>query len=105
LLHRDPLDQIDRSPEHLLQRFFEVEEPGGTRLGTGGELDQQISIAAVGVKILLARGRAEDLQPPDVEAPAEFCQRLLLTAACMLGSGPQDGRGRSSASDIASFGL
>src|SRR3954454_15847738 len=70
LLHRDPLDQVDRTPEHPLQRFLEVEESGRIRFGVGFERDQQIGVAAVGVEILLAGGRAENLQPPDVEAPA-----------------------------------
>jgi hypothetical protein len=74
------LHQVYRSPQHLLQRFLEIDKAGEPGIGAGFEFDQQIRIAALRVEVLLTRGGAEDFQTPDVEPAAEFGKFLAFSA-------------------------
>jgi hypothetical protein len=92
LFHRDPLDQIDRTLKHLLQRFLQAEEIGRTLLGVGFEFDQQIGIAAVGSKSCsrVAEPNTSSRRTWKRRQSSARASRLLLTAACMIGSGFRD---------------
>src|SRR5580658_2875930 len=71
-------DQVHWRAEELLQRFLEAEK--GVGVGAGRhrlEFDQEIEIAVLGVEIL-ARRRAEKVEPPYVELSAQFPQFLAV---------------------------
>lgn len=58
------------STEGFFQRILQVEKSGKVGFRAWFELDQQVGVAALRVEVNAAGGRAEDLQPPDMEALA-----------------------------------
>src|SRR5690348_1154943 len=71
-------DQIRGPAEELLQSLLETEE--GIDVGAGlqrFELDQEIEIAARRIEIV-ARCRAEHIEPPYMEAAAQVLQFLAM---------------------------
>jgi hypothetical protein len=64
------LDKIDWPAEDRFQRFLEVQELGQVfcRRCKGNE---EISVAAPGIEVSTAGGRAENLQPPDTETATQ----------------------------------
>jgi hypothetical protein len=80
LLDGPALEQVDRPPEGLLQRVFQIKEAGEVGFGAGFEFDQQVGIAALGVEVPASSGRTEDFQPADVEALTQPRQGVTLGA-------------------------
>lgn len=57
--------QIDRSSEEFLQRFFKTHVKFEIVSRAGRERDKQVDVAALGIEIVAARGRPENLQTGD----------------------------------------
>src|SRR5215469_10376140 len=70
-------NEIDRTTEQLLQCFFEVEISAERHCPwiAAVELDQKIQIAARRIEIAAAGGRAEQVEPANMKAPAQ-CPQL-----------------------------
>jgi hypothetical protein len=73
-------DQVNLSIQQGLQCPFQpkvgIEKVGG---GVGFELNQEIDVTARGIEVISASRGAENLQPPNVKASANFSDLRLFT--------------------------
>ena len=80
LLDSDPVDQVDRSLQNLLQRIPDLKEFGRAWLGIWLKFDEKVCVAALGVKVLTSGGRTEDVQSRNTKAAAQLGKGLSLAA-------------------------
>ena len=71
LLYRLAFDQVYLAPQNTLQRLFHFQGVLKPRVCVRTKFHQEIGVAAGWVEIHAARGRAEDLQLPDVITTAK----------------------------------